>query len=86
MAQQNTEKKFATGVFIEEKTFDWGTITKQSYKVDEFIKFLQENKNDKGYVNIDVKKSKDGSKMYGELNTYLPKPNNNVSTDNDLPF
>lgn len=81
MAEQQ-EKVFASGVFIEEKTFDWGSIIKQSYKVDDFIKFLNENKNDKGYVNIDVKKSKDGSKFYGELSTYIKKDDGKQ----DLPF
>lgn len=87
MAQQN-DKVFAQGIFIEEKSFDWGTIIKQSYKVDEFIKFLQDNKNDKGYVNLDVKKSKDGTKYYGELNSFVAKAStgSNKPEDDDLPF
>lgn len=39
-----------------------------SFKVEEFIKFLQANDND-GWVNVDVKVSK-GGKIYGELNTW----------------
>ena len=81
MAEQQ-EKVFASGVFIEEKTFDWGSIIKQSYKVDDFIKFLNENKNAKGYVNLDVKKSKAGDKMYAEVNSYQPKE----TADSGLPF
>ena len=81
MAEQQ-EKVFASGVFIEEKTFNWGSIIKQSYKVDDFIKFLNDNKNAKGYVNLDVKKSKAGDKMYAEVNSYQPKE----TTDSGLPF
>ena len=81
MAEQQ-EKVFASGVFIEEKTFDWGSIIKQSYKVDDFIKFLNDNKNAKGYVNLDVKKSKAGDKMYAEVNSYQPKE----TADLGLPF
>jgi hypothetical protein len=89
MAQQG-EKKYTTGLFVEEKAFDWGTVIKQSYKVDDFVRFLQENRNEKGYVNVDVKKSKDGTKMYGEVNSYIPK--NNIAqqasqlVDDGLPF
>lgn len=79
------EKKFAEGVFVKEKTFDWGTITQHSYKVDEFVKFLQANANDKGYVNVDFKKSKDGSKIYGEVNTFEPKKQAEPE-DQSLPF
>jgi len=82
MAEQQ-EKVFASGVFIEEKTFDWGSIIKQSYKVDDFIKFLNENKNAKGYVNLDVKKSKAGDKMYAEVNSYQPKE---AAETGNLPF
>lgn len=85
MAQQG-EKKYATGLFVTEKSFDWGTIINQSYKVDDFIAFLRENRNEKGYVNVDVKKSKDGTKMYGELNSYVPKNSPASVEDTGLPF
>ncbi len=80
MANQ-TEKVFAQGVFIEEKTFDWGSVINQSYKVDEFIEFLKANKNAKGYVNLTVKRAKaDPNKMYAEINSYSPKE------ESTLPF
>lgn len=38
-------------------------------KVDEFIPFLEQNAV-KGWVNLDVKSSKEGNKLYASLNTY----------------
>lgn len=43
-----------------------------SIKADDFITFLQTHKNEKGWVNIDLKKSKGGN-LYLELNTFQPK-------------
>ena len=84
------EKTFAEGVFVAEKTFDWGSIITASFKVDEFVAFLNKNKNAKGYVNLNLKKSKAGDKMYAEIDTWVPKTtasNNAPSNDpNDLPF
>jgi len=41
-----------------------------SFKVDEFIAFLQEHKKEDGWVNADLKKSKEG-KLYVQLNNYV---------------
>ncbi len=42
-----------------------------SFKVEEFIAFLQKNDNN-GWVNVDLLESK-GGKLYGSLNTWKPK-------------
>lgn len=42
-----------------------------SFKVDEACIFLQENAQN-GWVNIDIKKSKEKGTLYLELNTYKP--------------
>jgi len=42
-------------------------------KVDTAIEYLQKRKNDKGYVNLDLKESK-GGKLYLDLNNFIPKP------------
>ena len=42
-------------------------------KVDTAIEYLQRMKNDKGYVNLDLKESK-GGKLYLDLNNFIPKP------------
>jgi len=42
---------------------------KISFNVEEVIASLRENQNEKGYVNADLKESKDG-KLYIQLDTY----------------
>ncbi len=69
------EKKFVTGLWIETKHTQYGEVIKQSIKVDDFIKFLNENRNEKGYVNIDILNKRDGGK-YAKLNEYKPNTNN----------
>lgn len=88
------EKVYANGLTGKIQETKFGTITKLSFKKDEFIKFLNENGGD--WVNVDLLPKKDGSGLYGVLNDYKPKgsstavgnnrsysPNNQ---DDDLPF
>jgi hypothetical protein len=49
--------------------------SKMSFKVDDFVAFLNEHKNEKGYVNIDQLVGKD-DKFNFVLNTYKPKTEN----------
>jgi len=49
-----------------------------SFKVTDAIAFLQENVNEKGYVNCDIKKGKD--KPYVELNTWKKEENKSESS------
>lgn len=80
---------FVDGIFLEKKSFsNGGEIIKVSIN-PKFIEYYNANKNDKGYVNIDIKTSKDSSKMYAELNTFKPREVAQVSDsndDDDLPF
>ena len=46
-----------------------------SFKSDEFIQFLRENTNEKGYVNLQVLKSKVKGTMYSVLDTFEPNAN-----------
>lgn len=41
-------------------------------EVDKFIQFLTLHKDDKGWVNLDLKESKEGNKLYFQLNTWKP--------------
>lgn len=68
-----SEKKFATGLFIGDKgkSPDW-ILMKLSIRTKDFIEFLNQNTNDKGYVNVDILESKDGNKKYGVLNEWQP--------------
>jgi len=84
------EKIYVNGLFVETKETSFGEITKLSVKVDELVGFLNEHKNAKGYVNIDVLTAKDGVKKYAVLNTYQPRQTVDISSededDNSLPF
>ena len=71
------EKKYAKGLFAKrkEKAPEF-VVCDLSCKTDDFIQFLRENTNDKGYVNMQVLKSRDKGTMYAVLDTFEPKPNN----------
>ncbi len=65
------EVKFADGLMFKkpsEKAPKW-VIGNISIKVEEFMKFLQENKTESEWINIDVKESK-GGKVYCALSTW----------------
>ena len=66
------EIKFATGFVFKRdpEAADW-KICKVSVKVDEAIKFLQDNSVD-GWVNIDVLRAKSSGKVYGKLDEWTP--------------
>ena len=65
-------KEFAQGIIFKrnDNAPDWA-IGKLSFKVDEAINFLK-SKEKKGWVNLEVKKSKEG-KFYIELDTFESK-------------
>ena len=75
------EKNFATGLFAKrkEKAPDFVTCD-LSIKTDDFIQFLNKNTNEKGYVNLQVLKSKEKGSLYAILDTFTPKTDN-VSTE-----
>ena len=45
-----------------------------SIQVEVATKMLQEKVNDKGYVNLDLLRSKDGKKLYLTVNDWKPEP------------
>lgn len=66
------EKKFADGIRFERPKegspeFVKGRI---SIQVDMFVKWVQENKNDKGWVNLDLLKSKEKGTLYLQLDNW----------------
>lgn len=77
------EKQFAKGFIFKrnDNAPEWA-IGKLSIKVDEAIEFIKSKEN-KGWVNLEVKKSKEG-KFYIELDTYEGKPKAEVKEE--LPF
>ena len=64
------DKKFIDGLFVDKKETQYGEILKLSFKVEKFKQFLNENQNEKGYVNVDILTNKDGKK-YAVLNEYI---------------
>lgn len=67
----NKETIFIDGMFVKTPNPKAPEFVRLhlSVKVDEFIEFANRHKNEKGYINIDVLKSKKG-KLYLSLNDY----------------
>lgn len=69
------EQNFVDGLYYNEPNegapdFVLGGL---SFSKDRFLTWLdQQQANDKGYVKVDIKRSKEG-KIYCQLNTYKPK-------------
>ena len=76
------EKKYAKGLFAKrnEKAPEF-VVCSLSCKTDDFIQFLKENTNDKGYVNMQVLKSRDKGTIYAVLDTFEPKPNTTLTQE-----
>ena len=70
------EKIYAKGLFVKrnEKAPEF-VVCSLSFKTDDFILFLKENTNEKGYVNLQVLKSREKSTIYAVLDTFEPKTN-----------
>lgn len=70
-----SETIFADGIFFDKPREGAPDFVKGrvSIKVEEAVKFLQTHKNEKGYVNLDLLKAKEGGKLYFKLNTFKPE-------------
>jgi hypothetical protein len=82
-----SEKKFAKGLYAnkpKQGAPDF-VISRMSVKVDDFIAFLNEHKNEKGYVNIDQLAGKE-DKFNFVLNEFKPKLQPNNELNSTLPF
>lgn len=78
------EKIFAKGIYFDKPRegspdFVKGRI---SVNVAEFIEFAKKHEKKSGYINLDLKKSKEG-KLYLELNTWTPKEKVENITDEE---
>ena len=69
--------KFPKGLFVKrrEKAPDFLKVN-LSFKTEEFIEWLKDNTNAKGYCNVDVLESKEGN-IYAKLNDWKPEQQNN---------
>lgn len=86
MDTEKKEKVFAKGIYFDKPKegspdFVKGKI---SVKVDDFIAFAKEHEKKSGYINLDLKKSKEG-KLYLELNSWEKKESGDVVEDSN-PF
>lgn len=85
------DKIFVDGLRFDrpnEKAPEW-VKGKLSIFADKLIPFIEKYRNERGYLNLDLKESKEG-KLYLELNTFgmiLPQEENNmqeVSNDRSI--
>ncbi len=74
------DKIFADGVSINPKETRYGEILKIGIKAEPFMDFLAKYTNERGYVNLDLKKGQSG-KWYMELNTYKNNQSEEVTED-----
>lgn len=69
----NTRKPYANGLYAQRnERAPQFIVVSADIVVDQFTKWLEENKNEKGRVKIDFTKSDDG-KFSAILNTYNPE-------------
>lgn len=79
MSEQN-ETVFGEGFIFKRPHENAPEFVKgsMSIKADEAIAFLQKYKKADGWVNLDLLASKDNTKLYFKLNTYVPKPKEEI--------
>jgi len=72
---EKKEKVFAKGFWFERPHTNAPSFVKgrMSVKVSEAVEWLEANKSERGYVNLDLLLAKDGEKLYFTLNEYKPK-------------
>lgn len=88
------DKIFAQGIIFKRPTANAPEFVKGkvSFKVEEAIAFLKEHVNANGWVDLDLKQSKEGNKLYLELNTWksasktAPKIEEGEANPEDVPF
>jgi len=74
----DNNKIFAKGFYFKKPATAPNFVVGQiSIKSAEAIEFIEQNKNNAGYVNLDIKQSRDG-KYYIELNKYEQLYTNNA--------
>jgi len=77
-----SDKIFADGLSIKSAQTQYGEIIKLGINYEKFTEFLAKYVNERGYVNIDLKKGKSGN-WYSELNTYK---SSSTTTQDDEPI
>lgn len=73
--ENKPEKVFVDGInvqFPSDKAPEY-ILLKMGFNSAKFFRWCQDHQDDKGWVNITIKKSTKGT-IYGELDTWKPKP------------
>ena len=66
-----SDKVFAKGMYAKVVTSKFGNIQKVSVNVQQFMEWLSEQEHPNGYVNLEIKTSKEG-KQYVQVDTWKP--------------
>lgn len=84
---EEKEITFAKGIYFNKPHENAPEFVKGKIdiKADEAIEFINANKNEKGYVNLDLLKSKQG-KLYLKLNDFKPEKKEDTIDPSDVPF
>jgi hypothetical protein len=90
MSNQSNQKVYAKGIYINKKNIAGKELFEMSCNVDQFVAFLQEHRDEKGYVRIACWPKREADK-YGthnaELNTWKPNSGQaSAPADKDMPF
>jgi len=68
------ETKLIEGLYAKKPSDNAPDFVKAKISINQkFIDFYNENKNEKGYLNMDILETKDGTKYYAKLDEYKPK-------------
>lgn len=81
------DNKFAKGLFVKlpnDKAPKF-VLLDMSFKPHEFFTWCQDHVDQKGWVNLQILRSKDGSKLYGKLNDWKPTKVVDSDTGEELP-
>ena len=77
------DKQFVEGLSLKEHKFENGGSIIKVGVGENFIKYFNEHKNDRGFLNIEIKTSQKGN-VYAELDTYV-KPEEKAVINDDPP-
>ena len=91
MSNQSNQKVYAKGIYINKKLIAGKELFELSCNVDQLVAFLQEHRDEKGYVRIACWPKREADK-YGthnaELNTWKPNSAQAAAPapKDDMPF
>lgn len=81
------EKEFPKGIRFDKPKEGAPDFVKGKIGIyaPDFIEYLQAKKNEKGWVNLDLKQSK-GGKLYLDLDDWKPTGQSDTINPNEIPF